>query len=121
VDRALETWERRLKGEGGVERLLQPALIAALLLDPLYADNSSNAVNVPHVSHEHETSAKQLIERLRGREAANQFADLLLLGWSGELFDPAQRCSRSKRPNPAGASTAARVEVASVAMRKGVE
>jgi hypothetical protein len=122
---ALRTWERRLenKHSSAVQPLLQPAHVAAFMLDPLYADAvSEKEVNVPKVPARHEDMARKLIQRVGGAVASRQFTQLLLGGFSGSMAHATYTCAQSNgaaQPATAG-SKRPREQVASVKMRKGV-
>jgi hypothetical protein len=123
-DIALRTWERRLsnKHSSTVQPLLQAPHIAAYLLDPLYADvTSEHYVNLPSINPEHEQAAKNLIQRVGGIAAERQFTRLILEGYSGSMASAAHACAHNKATMqaPAG-SKRPRAEVASIKMRKGV-
>ena len=67
----VRTFARRLKGDGGLARLYQPAFAAAYLMDQLYDTVVSDThVDVPTISDEHETMARELVRRSGGATAA---------------------------------------------------
>jgi hypothetical protein len=75
MEGVLKTWERRLEGEhgGGVVQLLDPAYIAAYIVDPLYAVASPTGTALPMVPLKHEDQAKKLVKRVGGPKALRQF------------------------------------------------
>jgi hypothetical protein len=127
ADRVLSTWQRRLDNmhSSAVQPLLNPAYIAAYLLDPLYSGASGGKAEVPYIPHQHETAAKELIKRVGGTDAVRELQQLLLSGWPASMQDAVHACmSEPTAPEGptgrGGAIKRKRERVADVAMRKGV-
>jgi hypothetical protein len=135
------TWERRLDntGDSGVQALLQPTHIVAYMLDPLYAVCESTGpagaavcsdAQLPNVAEEQEAAARHLIRRLGGIQAAHEFDELTLSGYSGALRGKVFACQRTASiAAQAAAQTCDGVgqkrkrqpeHVASLQMRKGL-
>jgi hypothetical protein len=116
------TWERRLNGTGILQALLQPAHVAAFLLDPLYAVvTPQKTVTLPIVSSEHEEMAKDLIGRVGPAIAVQEVDCMSLRGWDGNVADGARICATP--PNDAhehGVGNDERNHVAAAGMRKGL-
>jgi hypothetical protein len=118
---ALRTWERRLDNQHSklVVPLLSPAHTAAYLLDPLCCAVCSGIANTPTVPMDHEEAARQLIERVGGPTASQQFLTLMSEGWTGTLCQPVAACAQQQETaQPMGKRH--RPQVASIAQRKGV-
>jgi hypothetical protein len=118
LDTLKATWKRR-RGVGSnssdVQPLLAPAHVATYLLDPLYADCKGSEPQLPRVSHEHEAMAKDLIQRVGGPVAVEQFTQLVLEGWVGPFKDAVPECVP-----PQASDHRKRAPVSSIRMRKGV-
>jgi hypothetical protein len=98
-----------------VQPLLAPAHVATYLLDPLYAECKVSEPKLPRVSHEHEAMAKDLIQRVGGPVAVEQFPRLVLEGWVGPFKDAVPKCVP-----PQASDYRKRAPVSSIRMRKGV-
>jgi hypothetical protein len=118
---ALRTWERRLDNQHGklVVPLLSPAHTAAYLLDPLYCTVRGGVANAPLVRSDREEAAQQLIERVGGPTASQQFDTLMSEGWTGALCRPVAACAQQHETAEAMGKRQ-RPRVASIAQRKGV-
>jgi hypothetical protein len=83
---SVTTWERRLNGTCNVQALLQPAHVAAFLLDPLYGvATPQKTVTLSIVSSEREEMAQDLMGRVGG-----EINYMTLRGWDGNLADGAR-------------------------------
>jgi hypothetical protein len=111
------TWERRRDNTGpgatSVQPILQPAHTVAYLLDPMFAVADGGDMVAPKVSMEREKLACELVKRVGGAVAGDQFMSFLSEGWHKDLKDQVQKCTQ-----PTGEGE--RKQVASVRMRKGV-
>jgi hypothetical protein len=118
---ALRTWERRLDNQHGklVVPLLSPAHTAAYLLDPLFCVVRGGVANVPLVPSDREEAAQQLIERVGGPAASQQFNTLIAEGWTGAPFRSMAACAQQHETAQA-VGNRQRPHVASIAQRKGV-
>jgi hypothetical protein len=94
MEGVVKTWERRLEGEygGGVVQLLDPAYIAAYIMDPLYAVASPSGMALAMVPLTHEDQAKKLVKHVNGSKALQQFSTFLVSGWTGGMQDIAAAC-----------------------------
>jgi hypothetical protein len=119
ADRVLETWERRLEGNGQVTPILQAAHVAAYLLDPMYATVEKVDVSLPEVPAEHEQMARDLVKRVGGAAAAREFEQLLLGGYTDELRGPAAMCPDSIAAAASVGSKRARTAATPIGTRKG--
>jgi hypothetical protein len=122
----LRTWERRLEHKHGtsVVPLLSAAHTAAYLLDPLYAKVDGKQVMAPDVPFHREEGARDLIERIGGEAARDEFVATVGGGWSGIMAETAKGCAATlQQAQGAGADAghkSALPEVAGVRRRKGV-
>jgi hypothetical protein len=119
AEQVLETWERRLKGNGQVTPILQAAHVAAYLLDPAYATVDKDCVSLPEIPAEHEQMARDLVKRVGGAAAAREFEQLLLGGYAGELRGPAAVCTDSSAAMVSVGSKRARTAATPIGSRKG--
>jgi hypothetical protein len=70
-----------------------PSHVATYLLGPLYADCKRSEPRLPRVSHAHEAMARRdLIQRVGGPVAVEQFHQLVLEGWVDLFMDAAPNC-----------------------------
>jgi hypothetical protein len=126
AETALRTWERRLKGGGRVQRLMDPAYVLAYLLDPLYGAHDGDSVMLPNVPDEHWELAKALVERVGGEQALSQLTELVASGWSsGMPLDIARGCVDSQAKARAASLGSKRKDlnagkVATLRVRKGL-
>lgn len=94
ADLMVKTFQRRLTGGSGLARLYQPAFAAAYVLDPLYGQvKQGTHVDVPWLDDEHETMARDLVQRVGGAAAVAQFNSFLMSGWTGNAAQAAATCS----------------------------